>query len=303
MFDLSLREPSREDLGWPLPLWADPAFMAAVARLHGVEAWHLLCHKGDQLTGLLPLFEKTSFGLRRAVSPVSAYYQGLWFNWEGGRDPNRNLLDELHVSAEVAKFLRGRYKRVSFNLTPRNPDVRGFTWAGLKAEPLYTFIHRLSEPFCLLKDERKKLRLAEGQNYGFSERFDPDSFIGLLKGMYERKQHRFGVSYPALRGWLEELNGKGLLTQFNLTHKQETVSSNIVLKDASDRTAYTIMRGTRADDLKTGASTLHSKLLVEKLAAGGEFDQLDFCGANNPEVARFKAAMGFRLALFFRIRN
>lgn len=285
----------------PPPLWVHPDFLAAVAELHQAEVYQLACHKGEQLVALLPVFEKKNFGLRRLISPVSAYYQGLWFNWEEGRDANRNLLDELHISGVISEYLLKRYQRIQLNLAPHNYDVRGFTWSGLKALPLYTFVQDLAEPSNPIKDERKKLRLAEKQGYVLEERFAPEEFIRLLRELHTRKHQHFGVPYPDLQNWMTQLQTKGLLTQFNLLQAQEIVSSNIVLKSSTTVTAYTIMRSTRPDDLKSGASALHSQLLTDMLKP--EFALLDFCGANNPEVGRFKAAMGFQLQVFFQLRK
>ena len=301
MYDLLLREPSAEGLSPSIPVWIHPDFMQVVASLHGAKCWQLLCYKGEQLVAALPVFEKRSLGLSRLISPQSAYYQGMWFWWEEGRDPNRNLLDELRVTGEVAEYLKRRYRRLQFNLAPHNKDVRGFIWSGLKAKPLYTFVHDLKQPFSLLKDERKKLRLAEEQNYTWEERFDPQQFIDLLKGLYARKGKQFEIGYPELEQWLRLLHQKRLLSQFNLVKGGEIVSSNIVLGGEAEDCAYTIMRSTREEDLRLGASTLHSKMLVETLA--DRYRSLDFCGANNPEVARFKAAMGFQLKVFYQVTN
>ena len=119
--------------------------------------------------------------------------------------------------------------------------------------------------------------------------------------MYTRKGKQFNIGYPELEQWLCQLQQKKLLSQFNLVKGGEIVSSNIVLSGFAEDIAYTIMRSTREEDLRLGASTLHSKLLVEALS--GRYRCLDFCGANTPEVARFKAAMGFQLKVFYQITN
>ncbi|MBW6513988.1 MAG: hypothetical protein K0B87_04445 [Candidatus Syntrophosphaera sp.] len=282
-----------------MPLWINPVFLQSVSELQELEALQLLCHKGEQLVAAMPLYERKSMGMRRLIIPMSAYYQGLWFRWEANRDENRNLLDELKISGEIGKFLRGRYKRIHFNLGTHNYDVRGFDWAGFKARPLYTFVQQLSEPFHPLKDERKKLKTAQQEQLTFEEKFSPEEFVEMLKKLYNRKNKRLGVPYPRFLEWMKNLHEQGLLSQFNLMRDKEIVSANLMLGTSGDETAYSIMRCTTAEGLKQGASSLHSQLLVERL--GGRHEFLDFCGANYPEVARFKAALGFRLKLFFQL--
>ncbi len=300
MYELSILNPSAASLTNP-PVWLDPRFMQAVRDLHQIDASLLLCHKGEQLVAALPLYEKKSLGLRRLICPMSSYYQGLWFFWEPEREPNRNLLDELKISSEVARFLKARYQRMQFNLAPHNADVRGFTWQGLKALPYYTFTHDCARELRILKDERKKLRMARDRDYRLVEEFRPEEFIILLKDLYDRKEKSLGVSYKAFRIWMENLHQDGLIAQFNLMEKDKIVSANLVLGGNHDKRGYSIMRSTLPRDLKAGASALHSLLLVELVKP--RFESLDFCGANYPEVARFKAALGFKLELFFKIRG
>lgn len=301
MYEISIRQPSCDGLEEFPPLWIDPEFLLAVGDLHQVDTYQLQCHKGEQLVAMMPLFEKKSLGIRRLIIPMSSYYQGLWFRWQENRDENRNLLDELKISSEIGAFLRDRYKRIHFNLGTHNYDVRGFNWSGFRAKPLYTFVQELSEPFHPLKDERKKLRTAEQQDLALEEKFLPEQFVDMLKELYQRKNKRLGVPYPKFLDWMTRLHSKGLLTQFNLVREGEIVSTNLMLGCHGCDTAYSIMRCTTADGLKHGASSLHSQLLVEQLRDRHQY--LDFCGANYPEVARFKAALGFHLKLFFQVEG
>ncbi|HNT51935.1 MAG TPA: hypothetical protein PKH19_00935 [Candidatus Syntrophosphaera sp.] len=299
MYEISLRTPQHES--FPLPLWLHPEFLEAVAALQHCQAWQLLCHKGDQCVAMMPLYEKLNLGLRRLICPQSAYYQGLWFFWEDGRARNRNLLDELKVSADIAQFLKARYKRLHFNLAPHNLDTRGFTWAGFRAKPLYTFTHSLRQPLEPLIDERRKLRSAMKQDYRLEEGFRPEEFIDLLKEQHQRKEQRFGLPYQGWEQWMRRLHGQDLLAQFNLLRGQRIISSNLLLGGTHDRVAYSIMICTLPEEMKNGASTRHYYELVSSLAQ--RWDKIDFCGGNISEVARFKAALGLTLRPFFQLKG
>ncbi len=300
MYDLSLQDCSTAALKKPV-VWIDPRFLEAVGELHQLEARLLLCHKGDQLVAAMPLYERKKLGIRRLVCPMSAYYHGLWFFWEKGRVENRNLLDELRISTEVARFLRSRYRRLQLNLAPHNLDARGFTWEGLKAVPFYTFTQDLFQPLQLFKDERKKLRHAQNEGYWLQEKFRPELFSKMIQDLYDRKQKNLGVSLSAFVAWMEKIHGWGLLTQFNLVEADNAVSTNLVLGGENDRQGYSIMRSTIPEKMKTGASVIHTQLMVDLLK--DRFSSIDFCGANYPDVARFKAALGLKLEPFFRIRK
>jgi len=95
-----------------------------------------------------------------------------------------------------------------------------------------------------------------------------------------------------------ELHEHGLLRQFNIYYKNEIVSANIILSDGGEL-AYTIILATQEDAMKLGAATLHSVELSRHLPSTTKI--LDFCGANIREVARFKAALGLDLRVYYHI--
>ena len=300
MYEILLRPPQRLTETPAPSFWLNPFLMHSVAEMSGTETLQLLCFKGETLMAAMPLYERTAMRIKRLIAPVGAYYQGIsFFNPKSGSS-NRQLLDELHICEQIARFLKGRYLKISFNLNPDNYDVRGFTWSGLKAKPLYTFIHRLPKPVSPLRDERSKIKRAQAENYSFTEEFYPEQFIEMQKNLLQRKRYDTGITYARLLAWIKTLHQDGLLMQFNLKRGDRIISANIVLGDDGD-TAYTVLRATCSEGLKTGASSLHSVLLIQALK--DRYCQLDFCGANLPEVARFKAAFGFELKLFFQIHS
>ncbi|HNQ43270.1 MAG TPA: hypothetical protein PKI59_02525 [Candidatus Cloacimonadota bacterium] len=284
--------------GYPDSLWHNPALMQAVADLHGLEAYQLICRKGNEVVAVLPLYEKKFLSYRTLVKPVTTYYQGISFRFEQESPPSRRLLDVLAITTEMAKYLDARYKKIQITLSPENPDVRGFLWNKLQARPLYTFRQDLSEPLAPLRDEREKLKKAAQEGYSLAEEFVPKRFFELQKALDGKKSRSLGVSYKGLSGFIKTLHSAGLLQQFNLYQGNTIVSSNILLHDGGE-VAYSILRATDAEALKKGASSYHSMCLIRTMSKSCKI--LDFCGANTPDVARFKAALGMKLTVFYQI--
>lgn len=295
-YSVSLSPPS--DRGKQLNLWSKPGFMEAVAELQGLNPQHLCCYKGQELVALLPVYEKKILGSSSLVSPVGSYYQGINL-WLGENSlPARKLLDTLQIFDTVGKFCKAKYRKVRINLTPETYDIRGFVFSGLKAKPLYTFTAVPGVELQPLPDERQKIRLARSRGYIASCNYSHQDFIVLFRAMNSKKNREFKSGYAAFSRFLDALSVLGIMEQFNLLHDGEIVSSNILLLDANK--AYTIFRATEPEALKNGASGLHSILLLEYLHGKG-VSELDFCGANVLEVARFKAALGLNLKAFFHI--
>ncbi|MDD3282767.1 MAG: hypothetical protein PHY41_04755 [Candidatus Cloacimonetes bacterium] len=279
--------------------WHNPIFMLAVAEMHKLIPLQLQVFKGEELFAVLPLYERSKMGVRALVSPVGAYYQGICFAFEENAGKARIVLDTVAVCTEISQFLTKRYKRIHIKLNPQNYDVRGFTWNGFKAFPLYTFRYHVGESLPSLADERKKYRTAQKHDMRMEERFDPDAFMRLQKDLDLRKKHELGISYSRLKEFFIRLYSEQLLKQFNIIWQNEVVSANILLYDGGD-VAYTLFKATAEKALRKGAATFHSINLLEELPLGTKL--FDYCGANVPEVARFKAAIGLDLCSFYQIK-
>lgn len=298
MYEIVLANPTPGDLPANIPLWLRPELMAAVSTLHTVEGKHLIVFKGEELLAMLPVYEKKRLGRLGLVSPTGSYYQGLHFFWEQGSSATRRILETQEICSAVAKWLLKHYKHIRINLCTHNTDVRGFTWNGFNARPLYTFEHGMSESLKPQRDEREKLKRAEKQGYTFGESLDANTFIDMSKAMYDRKSHTSGLDLPGLKDYIGSLNQAGILKQYNVYRDGKVVSTNLLLGD-DHRMAYTILRASEPSEMKLGVSTWHSMQLVEALR--DRYPVLDFCGGNVPAVARFKSALGLELKLFFQI--
>ncbi|HNZ07528.1 MAG: GNAT family N-acetyltransferase [Candidatus Cloacimonetes bacterium] len=300
MYDIELEIPDPTRVASPGALWSHPVVMTEAARLQDLEPRLLVARKGQFRAAELPLYERRRLGSVTLQTASGSYYQGLrcWHQQESPAP--RRLLDELQISSAIAVWLKDRYRRLLFNLSPENTDVRGFTWNLLKATPLYTFIQDLSLDIHPLRDEREKLRRADERGYSFECRLDVDAFLELSDAMFERKGHHAYTRADKMKDYITSLHQAGLLEQYNVCLDKRVVSANILLS-GSDDLAYTVLRASHRDEMRNGVSLWHTSQLLQSLK--GRYQKLDLCGANVPEVARFKAAMGLSLVAFYRISS
>ena len=270
--------------------------MEAVAKVHGLKLYHLCCFKGESLRALLPVYERSRLGLRLLVCPPLAYYQPLTFF----PDPETRGIeqDQLQIICGLADHISKTWSRIRFNLDPGTLDARGFSWAGLKASPLYTYIWSADKPLHPNRNEQRKLKNARMQDYAYNEEFAPVAFVALLKKLYDRKQHPRSFSDEALLRFMHTLHSCGLLHQCNLQREGRIVSSNLVFGTGSG-TAYAVLGATDKEDMKKGASSLQTVEMLNALK--DRYSTVDLCGGNVPEVGQFKASLGLELKCFFRI--
>lgn len=280
--------------------WSDPRLMTAVAGALDLEPKLILCYKGEELLASLPIYEKSRLGIKYLVHPSLSYYQALDFYFPDNVPAARRGLDELGISKEMAVYLKGKYRKTGINLAPQNQDVRGFVWSGFRAKPLYTYTWNTSDTPQALTDERKKLKVAESRGYTHDESFEPESFMKLYREMNLRKKQNPGISMARIQDFFVSLHKQGLLIQKNLRLDGEIVSANYTLGNGKG-TGYTVIRASKEQEMAYGVSSLHTMILLESL--GDRYSEIDFCGANVADVARFKAAMGLSLKIFFHIET
>ena len=299
-YQFKIHPPQLAPPGFSLPVWTDPAFMQAIAKFHKLTPHHLVCYKGDALAAVLPLYERSRLGIKHLVCPAMAYYQPLSLFVEPGTLAPRQNWDSLQIMSGMAQLIGKTYRKVHFNLDPQSTDVRAFSWAGFGASPLYTYTHSSPELPRPTRNEQRKLKTASQQGYCYNEDFIPEDFIRLLSQLYAKKQHRVGFSLSKLEISLNELNAAGLLHQCNLLREDRIVSSNIVFGTGSG-TAYAVIGATLEAEMQYGASSMQAMEMLRHLLP--RYDQVDFCGANVADVARFKSGLGLDLKLFFRIEG
>lgn len=295
-FTVRLAEP--QNLGLPLNLWSLPQFMTAVQTLHGGQAFHLQCWKSEKLLAVLPLYEKRLLSYRALISPSTTYYSAVNLYLEANASPARKLLDTVQILQSMAIFIANRYQRLRFNLDPAILDVRGCTWNKLKARPLYTFHHDFQSPLRPLADEKKKAATARAQNYRFAEAFDADAFIRLFTALYQRKHKSLGFSRAAFEQYFTTLHEQNLVKQVNIYRDDRIICSNMLYFQPGD-IMYAVFRATEEQEMKWGPSNMLTEELIKYAAPLTH--RIDFCGANIPEVARYKAAEGLQLRVFFQI--
>lgn len=280
--------------------WYHPLYMQYLGELHDLKPLLLKIYKGEELIALLPLFERKKLGMKALVCPVGGYYQGIHLFMDPNTSAPRVLLDNLAISEHIALFLSKEYSRINFKLLPDNHDVRGFTWNKYNARPMYTFRHDLSQKLQILQDEKKSLRKAAAAGLTLVEHFDPEPYLRMQADLDKRKNHSFGVSLESLARYFEKLYAAGLLRQYNVMQEAKVLSSNIIYSDGG-KAVYTVFMASEPEGLKLGAATFHSIELISQLPDTCRI--FDYCGGNVQDVARFKAALGLQLQVFFNLSS
>ncbi|MBN2830294.1 MAG: GNAT family N-acetyltransferase [Candidatus Cloacimonetes bacterium] len=301
-FKVESVNPKHESLnGVFLPLYANRTFCQAIADLHNIELSYLIVYNSGELWALMPMFEKTRYGIRQLITPILSYYNPIVWLLPEQQRPNKNLLHKLEITSIISDYLIENYRIMNINLSPETYDVRSFQNAGITAKPMFTFLYNLSpdyEPNFFAK-EGTSLRKAQRMGIEIREEFLPDQFISLLEKTNERQERTFNISREKHLRLLKTLSDAGMMIQLNAFYNDSLISSLLILNDTENKALYAWQNGTNPEYLHSGVAIfLHYHAIMKYKES---YLLYDLCGANHPGISRFKAAIGAELKLFFRL--
>ena len=275
-------------------LFLDQCWLSAAARAHGRELVWLTCADDAGLAAAWPVLGKTRLGLRIASNPPHVPYLPLWLR------PDLKEPTRLTVQRAFAEALRKQFHKANLAPGPVTPDVRGFTWGGLRARPYYTYIIDLTQPQCGHKSKKEALRKARRLTPELREELDIDLFLGLQRVMFAHQGLTPPMAPGVMKPWLLSLADAGLLRQLTSYVGDTPVVSHAWLFDPQRRFVFAWLGANHPDSLTDGMATWAFDAIFKLLRQQG-FDTLDLCGANIPRLNHYYETFGGRLALYFRL--
>lgn len=257
----------------------------------------------DEVVAVTILIEKRKFGIPYLIIPQFLYYQPIEIFTAPRKNSNENQLQDIEIYREIAAYFSKYFFQINMNLPPEISDIRGFTWNGLKAKPLYTYRFTLNDYSCdnFFRKQRASLRKAQNLNYYFNQEINIDRYFELVKATRERQKWNFRIKDEKLASYIADLLELGLIKQFNICSPEGIIVSTMFCQlDKPNKTAYAWLTTTDINELSNGVSTLLFHSINEYFKQ--EYDFFDLCGANTETIARFKASLGAELKVFYNIQ-
>ncbi len=242
----------------------------------------------------IPVFIKKKAGMPMAIHPQLLPYVPVVFHPEV-------TFSQAHLQEifeDFAKILTLYSKRLLINLATDFQDIRGFQWKGIKATPRYTYILPLNDDIKYQRLKYRDIKKAGKLNPTVREEFDFELFLKLKKETYELQTKRFPYDDVTHMELLKSLAETGCLKQYILRVEQEDVSTQLILE--GDRKIYTWQGFTRRDFLREGITTWFNDYLIRTFR--NTHDSFDFCGANIPEIAKYKSGFGGTLTAYYQLQ-
>ena len=257
----------------------------------------LLAYKGEQVIGVLPLFEGTKGPFTTVVSPPSGtevYYLGAALCDVDG-------LKQRKLDRRTRRFVEGSIEWIDATLDPdithirtvdRYPDLRPFSDSGFDVTPYYTYVTDLTPPeddllMALSSDARSNVTKTDESEYDI-EVGGLDEAREIIERVRERHEEQ-GEPYHITREYIDRLYTDlpdGQVKPYVCYDSEGEMAGGIVTVEFGD-TIYRWQGGTKAD-VEIPVNDLLDWHVIRDARERG-LTRYDFVGANTERICRYKS--------------
>ncbi len=278
--------------------FAMTAWLQASCAATGAAFEIRVASKGTEWIAGVPLASRRRLGQPFHFGlPLAAYNSWIYRATAGARSTS----EHLDVTDALIAALGGRPRGLSHLLVPGIDDVRPWWWRGWSARPRYTYLLDTTAPLAVSDSVRRHLRKCREAGFTMSFDWDIARFWSVFDVTRQRQGFGLRLSPDDFRGLADALERAGLAWMATAsTAAGEPAASQIVLSVPGTPAAFMWVAGAHAQHLASGVS---SWIMVEIAAECGRRGHRtwDLCGADLPNVARFKGELGGALEHYFQI--
>jgi hypothetical protein len=237
-----------------------------------------------------------------APMPLSPY-SGIVFPDYKGKYVGK-ISSEKELSAELAAFLRKRYKWGSLSFSPLVVDMQPFIWNGFNVRVGYTYILNISniDECWNGMDAKRRNDITKAQKDGLVV-LPADSFndvIELVKKTFRRQEISPSWKETAYR-YYDELNKRNLCKGFICADKQgNKIATAFIVWD--EKRAYCLLGGYDTENKHHGASAMCVWEAIKFVSIELGLREFDFEGSTIPQIEPFVRKFGGRLTSNYKIQ-
>jgi len=282
-------------------IFAESRWLTAVAEIMACDVRIAAVFSDDRLLAGAPVRISRRFGMSVAASLPLTPTNSCLITTGPNAYPAKITSRLLTITDALARFLQSHFDYVILAFDPELQDIRSFNWLDWRSQVLYTYHVEIAKADLadLPKTLRYDIRYAE--KAGMRSEISRDFLRGHepLAKTFTRKGVPLPITAEQLVAFGERL-GEDLLLLLAISHDGRLLASDIILLDRPRKIAYGLLAGCdAAAKCRGAASLLQWQSLTHCRELGIEI--LDQVGAENKDIASFKAEFGGRLVPYFRV--
>ncbi len=278
--------------------FSDLSVLQAYAEANQAELCILKALDGDNFLAWMPVFLKKKANIPVAITPPLLPYIPIVFPGSDDGSANAKQWSHVEIMQGFSGKLQDSCRRLLINLPTGITDVRGFQWSGFSAIPRYTYVYSLKEGVRYQRLKYRDIKRAGELDPEMVEEKNIPLFLALKEETYQKQSKRFPYNDVIHQELLEKLFATGFLRQFTVRCNGRDVSTQLIYE--GKKTVYTWQGFTNRDFLREGITTWINDSLIRHYRPTHE--SFDFCGANIPDIAKYKSGFGGELTPYYQLQ-
>lgn len=269
------------------------------------EQWNLKAHpillgpeKGTAWELSTVLYTKENGQL---VMPPRNPYLPVHFECSGAKPGSRNRRMRMALN-ELAQLFKVKGLQSSVTLSPVVQDVRPFFWAGMTAEPRYTYHTGLTD-YTGDMDSSVLKKIRKAKKLGYRCEITQDFYVvqKCLSWAESRKGFEHKIDASSLEKLSRYIGVDAFVAFLSFDQNEIPVGARISIFQSGGM-ALAWSAGIKTEALRDGVNNLLVEYALDYFRGRG-CTVFDFVGANIPAVAEMKEAWGGELVCYYTIRQ
>ena len=253
-------------------IFFNPDFLNVVSKSFDYKLHYLVYTEGGNVVLAAAVFSKKD----KIVIPLAFTYTPIYYS------ESISERKYLIVFNHLVKYLKANWSDVSLRLPITLTDLRPFIWAGFRTRLRYTYIKAPDGD--IHKSVSKNY--IRGLNEGLTFKVENPSKTTIEKNLLFFKNYGLSASsHVSYLNFFTHAAQRDYLISFNAYKSEQLISSNLVLIDRATKTLYTLLLYSSNDKYS------HTFIYKNGIdwAIKERFASIDYCGANEENIAIFKS--------------
>ncbi|OGQ85692.1 MAG: hypothetical protein A2512_10830 [Deltaproteobacteria bacterium RIFOXYD12_FULL_56_24] len=282
-------------------IFAESRWLTAVAEIMACDVRIAAVFSDDRLLAGAPVRISRRFGMSMAAGLPLTPTNSCIITTGPNAYPAKITSRLLTITDALARFLQSHFDYVILTFDPELQDIRSFNWLDWRSQALYTYHVDIVKADLAALPRTLRYDIRHAEKTGMTSEVSRDFLLGHapIAKTFARKGVPLPLAAEQLAAFGERL-GEDLLLLLARSHDGRLIASDIILLDRPRKIAYVLLAGCDTAAKCPGAAfLLQWQSFIHCRELGIEI--IDQVGAENKEIATFKAELGGRLVPYFQV--
>jgi len=238
---------------------------------------------------------------RYTFNPIQFSYCQISFYYSKRAKTHENRQIETEITSYLANVLKTSFSKIEIKLLPDIYDTRGFQRNKLLISPLYTFLIDTAQQNYSY-NQIKNIKKAQSLNLTIDHNINPKGYLGLLQSRMDYRGLWGKQRANIYKNLLDLSHNCSFIKAYSIYSENQLIAFRMIILDQENSYAYDWFTASDQFSMKNGVNSYLLDYVIKDLCQTG-IKHFDLCGANIPEVSKFKNDFGGDLLVYFFVKK